>query len=96
MGEGIEIEMDTKILRFGRIATYFPARGFGFIYQRTGSEKLVSWFFHVKSCSFEPITDTEVQFNIAPGPKGLMAVNVDLANTPEVRDLLATFSEGGQ
>ena len=88
--------MDTKVLRFGRVATYFPKRGFGFIYERNGSKKLVSWFFHVKSCSFEPASDIEVQFTIAPGPKGLMAINVDLANTPDVIETLnAAFTEGG-
>jgi cold shock CspA family protein len=74
--------MDTKIVRTGRIAAYFE-KGFGFIYEDSKDQKLCSWFFHVKSCSFEPIKGARVQFTITPGPKGLMAANV----APEIPGL---------
>jgi cold shock CspA family protein len=68
--------MDTKIIRAGRVATYFPDRGYGFIYEDTKDGKLCSWFFHVRACCSEPKVGLKVQFKIAPGPKGLMAVDI--------------------
>lgn len=68
--------MDTKIIRAGRVATYFPGRGFGFIYEDTKDNKLCSWFFHVRACESEPKVGLRVQFKIASGPKGLMAIDI--------------------
>jgi len=76
MGKGVV--MDTKIVRTGRVATYFAERGYGFIYEDTKDKKLCSWFFHVKNCTFEPEVEVRVQFKIAAGPKGLMGIDVNL------------------
>ena len=69
--------MDEKIIRTGRIGAYF-SRGYGFLYEDTKEKKLSSWFFHIKACTFEPKVGLLVQFRIAHGPQGLMAVDVNL------------------
>jgi cold shock CspA family protein len=78
--------MDTKIIRTGRVAAYF-SQGYGFIYEDTKDGKLCSWFFHVKACESEPKVGLNVQFKIAPGPKGLMAVDIAALNVAGVEAL---------
>jgi cold shock CspA family protein len=80
--------MNEKILRTGRVGAYNCDKGYGFIYEDTNDKKLCSWFFHISACAFEPQVGSRVQFRIAPGPKGLMAIEVDLL-VPSALDVLS-------
>jgi cold shock CspA family protein len=95
MGIGVVV-MDTKIVRTGRVAAYFD-KGYGFIYEDANDKKLCSWFFHVKSCTCEPVVGLQVQFRITAGPKGLMAIDVDLLDLHTGLDALSgkTSSQEG-
>ena len=81
--------MDEKITRTGRIGAYFSDRGYGFIYEDTKDKRLSSWFFHIKACTFEPKVGLLVQSRIAPGPKGLMAVDVNLLDVDSGLEVLS-------
>jgi cold shock CspA family protein len=62
----------------GFICTYNEDRGFGFI--RESSQKLTHIFFHINFCLCVPQKSLQVQFEIAEGKKGPMAINVDTLN----------------
>jgi cold shock CspA family protein len=88
--------MNTEIIRSGRIG-FYKETGYGFIYENLPEgQKLVSWFFHIRACSFEPKVGLQVQFRIAPGPRGPMAVEVEIV-TPSIVDVLnrAKLTNGG-
>jgi cold shock CspA family protein len=77
----------------GTIKAYFSERGFGFINADATDGTLATHFFHIKGCRVEPKAGLRVQFQLAPGPKGLMAVDVQ-AIPKTVEDIVSKLNDG--
>jgi len=63
----------------GKVDTYFPSRGFGFL-SSTESGKRQSHFFHVSQViTGEPVQDAEAEFDIgAPDKSGKTAPAINV------------------
>lgn len=59
--------------RTGTIAFFNDAKGFGFINESLGKERI---FFHVKDLLEQVAEADKVSFTVERGPRGLSAVNV--------------------
>lgn len=78
----------------GRITTYFPKRGFGFIKLQDGSER----FFHISECNCPPTLGLSVEFELGQPVKegqpqiaaNITPIEVVPPNTPAERK-----AEGG-
>jgi cold shock CspA family protein len=63
----------------GRIHTFFPDRGFGFLYRTDESGKAISHFFHVTQVlSGTPVAGRTVNFIAMEAKRGLIAVDVEV------------------
>lgn len=95
--EDIEISVPKKTdedlpinIRLGRVKFYNNDKGFGFIRQATGGDDL---FFHIDNARDEVREGDEVQFEVEAGPKGLVAVDVQLAGKEEPEPPKETVEE---
>ena len=67
--------------RIARITQYFPERGYGWLVEYLPDGKKQNHFIHISNCNgFVPEVGQTVTFNIGPGRKGPVAVDVDLYN----------------
>lgn len=85
--------------RFGKIAVFKQAAGYGFIYEGDNKpgQKMVAHFFHIRYCEFIPAPGQKVFFDLVPGPagKGPMAVNIELDDRDTAMAILSG-NGGGQ
>ena len=60
----------------GRVKWFDNRKGFGFVEHTTGEDIFVH-FSNIKGDGFKTLNDGElVTYEVVPGPKGLMALNV--------------------
>jgi CspA family cold shock protein len=72
----VKIQRITGDTMNGTVRTYFSEKGYGFLAEDTADGTLKSHFFHINHCRVEPKAGMRVQFELAAGPKGLMAVDL--------------------
>ncbi len=66
---------DEDPMRYGKVSFFNHDKGFGFIVDRMDNESV---FVHIDSCIDEIFENSKVVFETKKGPKGMMAVNVQL------------------
>jgi cold shock CspA family protein len=64
--------------RIARITQYFPERGYGWAMEDLPNGKKQNHFVHISKCSFVPEIGQFITFDVGAGPKGPVAVDVEL------------------
>ena len=73
LGPQTILREQTNVTRSGRIAIYNRDRTFGFIKDGQTHEKI---FFHISEANYEVKEGDAVNFEMAHGPKGIVATNI--------------------
>ncbi|MFD2146593.1 cold-shock protein [Mucilaginibacter antarcticus] len=71
-----QIDEPEDAVKTGIISFYNTSKGFGFIAEDKSRENI---FFHVNNLTFQAKEGNKVTFSTEKGPKGLVALNIEMA-----------------
>jgi cold shock CspA family protein len=86
----------SSTIRYGKILSFNAERGYGFISETVtdanNKTTMLSHFYHVTSCDFEPRPQLVVKFRMGQGRRGLAAVDVQLFEPVTSADVVNALS----